>query len=112
MCPVIRGKRQQRVPAHATHKLLTLAKCKEIDGDELWMQKVTLHSTNAVDALRRYALTASALLECIDAMSVMACILFGMKIRLAQFQQPIDTHKIKRSRKNNNFHIQSNMHTM
>ena len=48
-------------------------------GDELWMQKVAIHSTNAVDAPRRYALTASALLECIDAVSVMACILFGMK---------------------------------
>ena len=64
------------------------------------MQKVTIHSTNAVDALRRYALTASALLECIDAVSVMVCILFGMKIRLAHLQQPIDAHKIKRSSKN------------
>ena len=65
-------------------------------GGELWMQKVAIHSTNAVDAPRRYALTASALLECIDAMSVMACILFGMKIRLAHLQQPIDAHKIKK----------------
>ena len=63
------------------------------------MQKVTIHSTNAVDALRRYALTASALLECIDAVSVMGSILFGMKIRLAHLQQPIDAHKIKRSSK-------------
>ena len=68
-------------------------------GDKLWLQKVTIHSTNAVDALRRYALTTSAHLECIDAMSVMACILFGMKIRLAHLQQPIETHKIKRSSK-------------
>ena len=63
------------------------------------MQKVTIHSTNAVDALRRYALTASALLECIDAVSVMVCILFGMKIRLAHLQQPIDAHKIKKRSK-------------
>ena len=66
-------------------------------GDELWMQTVAIHSTNAVDAPRRYALTASALLECIDAVSVMVCILFRMKIRLAHLQHPIDTHKIDKS---------------
>ena len=98
MSPVIRSKRQQRVPGHATHELLTLAKRKKFDGDELWMQKVAIHSTNAVDA-PRYTLTASALLECIDDVSVMACILFGMKIRLAHLQQPIDAHKIKKSSK-------------
>ena len=63
------------------------------------MQKATIDSTNALDALIRYTLTASALLECIDAMSVMACILFRMKIRLAHLQQPIDAHKIKRGSK-------------
>ena len=54
--------------------------------------------------------TASALMECIDAMSVMACILSRMKIGLAHLQQPIDAHKIKRSSKK--ICIQSNMHTM
>ena len=72
---------------------------KKLMGDELWMQKVAIYSTNAVDAPRRYTLTASALLECIDAVSVMACILFGMTIRLAHLQQPIDAHKIKKSSK-------------
>ena len=66
-------------------------------GGDLLMQKVAIHSTNAVDAPRRYALTTSALLECIDAVGVMACILFGMKIRLAHLQQPIDAHKIKKA---------------
>ena len=68
-------------------------------------QCVPAHATH-----EHYALTASALLECIDAVSVMACILFGMKIRLAHLQQPIDTHKIKRSSKK--ICIQSNMHNM
>ena len=68
-------------------------------GDKLRMQTVAIHNTNAVDARRRYALTASALLECIDAMSVMACILFGMKIRLAHLQHPIDAHKSEKSSK-------------
>ena len=72
-------------------------------GDELWMQTVAIRSTNAVDAPRRYALTASALLECIDAVSVMACILFGMKIRLAHLQHTIDAHKIEKSSKIKNF---------
>ena len=65
-------------------------------GDELWMQTVAIRSTNAVDAPRRYTLTASALLECIDAVSVMACILFGMKIRSAHLQHTIDAHKIEK----------------
>ena len=35
MSPVIRSKRQQRVPGHATHELLTLAKRKKFDGGRI-----------------------------------------------------------------------------
>ena len=35
MTPVLRSKRQRRVPGHATHKLLTLAKSKKFDGGRI-----------------------------------------------------------------------------